>query len=805
MKQWNLHYKSPAERWVEALPLGNGHMGAMVYGGCEEDRISLNLDTLWSGTGKRKGNESKERDWEKIREWIFNEQFSKAEEYIKENVLGDWTEAYMPAGNLWLTVPTKENETQNYLRNLNLNTGVYENSYDLDGKKLKKEMFTSMAKKLLVIKISTTKEETFDLNVKLDSLLLHEQEEKESEDRLVISGRAPSYAAPNYYEVKEPIRYEKGKGIQFVLALQVVCKEGTVQKDEAGIHIKDTTEVLIYLSGATDFAAKEQADEPGEDLNNNWKKEVQEVLLEAAKTGYEALKEQHIQIHRSYFERVELELGEQNEAVDVREAGEPNAEMNTLKYGGSDTVKDTLELVRSYDAEKEEQEFAALMFHYGRYLLIASSAPGSQCANLQGIWNESLRAPWSSNYTVNINTEMNYWMAESCNLSEFHQPLFELIERTAKSGEKTAKELYGLDGWVSHHNVDLWGHSTPVGRYADNADSCVYSMWNMSSGWMCRHLWEHYCYTQDFAFLKEKAFPLIEGAVKFYLGYLIFRDGYLMTVPSTSPENMFIDKKGAVHSTAEASTMDISILKDLFTYYIEACEILNVEGVKAQAKEALELLPPFKIGSFGQLQEWYKDWKECDVHHRHVSHLYGLYPADVIKEEETELRDACKMVLNRRGDSGTGWCITWKSCLWARLKDGNRALRVLSNQMRFTEQEELAVVGGGTYANLFCAHPPFQIDGNFGYTAAVTEMLLQSHENVIELLPALPDVWKNGRVKGLKARGDYEIAFVWENCRITEIIVQAKNPGSVRIKWNGKEEVITFTEDNKEWNQTVKE
>lgn len=803
MKQWNLQYKSAAGKWVEALPLGNGHMGAMVYGGCVKDRISLNLDTLWSGNGKSKGNEHQERDWEKIREWIFNEQFSEAEEYIKENVLGDWTEAYMPAGSLWITVETKQSETQNYLRKLNLNTGIYQNCYDLDGKKLKKEMFTSMEKKLLAVKISSQEEEPLNLELRMDSLLRYETEEAEKTDMLVISGRAPVYAAPNYYETKDPIRYEEGKGIRFALALKVVSPTGTIRKDDRGIHIEGTREVVLYLSGGTDFSSENLLKETEGALEGakeaGWKEEIIKVLSDAEKIGYETLKERHIKIHRSYFERVELELGEQNAAVDVGGAGELNAEVNTLKAGGANTVKDTLELVQSYDAEKEEQSFAALMFHYGRYLLIASSAPGSQCANLQGIWNESLRAPWSSNYTVNINTEMNYWMAESCNLSEFHQPLFELIERTAKSGEKTAKTLYGLEGWVSHHNVDLWGHSTPVGRYADNAESCVYAMWNMSSGWLCRHLWEHYCYTRDFAFLKEKAFPLIEGAVKFYLGYLVLKDGYLLTVPSTSPENMFCDKKGDRHSVAEASTMDISILKEVFGYYIEACEILQVEGVKEQAQEALKLLPPFKTGSFGQLQEWYKDWDESDVHHRHVSHLYGIYPAYVIKEEEPSLLEACKVALERRGDEGTGWCITWKACLWARLKDGNRALRVLSNQMRFTQQEELAVVGGGTYTNLFCAHPPFQIDGNFGYTAAVTEMLLQSHTGVIELLPALPDIWKAGRVKGLKARGGYEVSFAWKEYKITEVTVRAEYPGIVRIRYNGTEQELHFTETENIW------
>lgn len=778
MKQWNLCYKTPAKKWVEALPLGNGHIGAMVYGGCMEDRISLNLDTLWSGQGKDKGNEnSEQRNWKKIRNLLSEDRFSEAEEQIKDYVLGDWTEAYMPAGNLWLNVQMNGLETpEDYVRNLNLNTGIYENTYKAAGTELKKEMFVSMDEKLMAVKLCALGENIFDLDVKLDSLLSYEMEENAKTDRLVLCGHAPVYAAPNYYQTEEPIRYEENKGIAFTWMLQAVSDTKIISRDAEGLHIKGAKEVVLYLSGMTNF---KPGISPELSEESDWKQKAVQALENACAAGYDVLKEKHMEVHRSYFERVELEIGEQNETAD------------------------TLRLIKDYEKEQKDQTFAALMFQYGRYLLIASSAPGSQCANLQGIWNESLRAPWSSNYTVNINTEMNYWMAESCNLSEFHTPLFELIERMSENGRKTARDLYGLEGWVSHHNVDLWGHTTPVGRYADTPDSCVYSMWNMSSGWMCRHLWEHYCYTLDEKFLKEKAFPIMEESVRFYLGYLTEKDGYLVTMPSTSPENMFLDENGEMHSTSIASTMDISILKELFTYYIEACEVLQVEGLKKQVQEALKMLPPFKIGKYGQLQEWYQDWKESDEHHRHVSHLYGLYPSNIITRQEEELRSACETALNRRGDEGTGWCIVWKACLWARLGDGNRALQVLANQMRFTDQENLAVVGGGTYSNLFCAHPPFQIDGNFGYTAAVTEMLLQSQEKKIELLPALPDVWKDGKVKGLKARGNYEVAFEWKNHKIVQIKIFAKEPGEVMLRYNDTEEKIVFTENEKEWFWTL--
>lgn len=777
MKQWNMHYKVPAQRWVESLPLGNGHIGAMVYGGCETDKLALNLDTFWSGLGLEKGNEHPTPDWKKVQKWLFNNQHSEAEEYLKEHAFGDWTDAYIPAGDLLLTIKSQDGaQVSDYVRRLNLNTGIYENTYKIDDIELKKEIFTSMEKKLLVVKIAAKEDKVFALDIALDSPIRYAVEARDGAGEWAIAGQAPVYTAPDYYSVEDPIRYEDGKGMRFALALQAVSAAGTITKDEQGLHVTGTQEVIIYLSGATDF---DPENPPVMIADDSWKEAMYQEIKDGVSAGYDLLKENHVKIHRSYFERVELEIGEQNEAAA------------------------TTDLIHQYDKDQDDQSLVALMFHYGRYLLICSSVPGSQCANLQGIWNESLRAPWSSNYTVNINTEMNYWMAESCNLSEFHMPMFDLMERTAKRGAKTAKDLYGLDGWVSHHNVDLWGHATPVGRYADYIGCCVFAMWNMSSGWMCRHLWDHYCYTLDKDFLKEKALPIIEGAVKFYLGYLVPHDGYLVTAPSTSPENTFRDWNGDVHSVAVASTMDVSVMKELFGYYIEMCDILGLEGVKAEAKEALDKLPPFKIGKHGQLQEWYDDWDEYDVNHRHVSHLYGLYPASIITKDQEDIRKACAVALNRRGDDGTGWCIAWKACLWARLGDGNRAMQLLSNQMRFTQEEQISMVGGGTYSNLFCAHPPFQIDGNFGYAAAVTEMLLQSQEGAVELIPALPDSWKEGKVKGLKARGGYEVDFEWKDHKVVSVKVRAQYPGTVRIVYNGNEQELTFTEEAKEWSDDI--
>ena len=439
-----------------------------------------------------------------------------------------------------------------------------------------------------------------------------------------------------------------------------------------------------------------------------------------------------------------------------------------------------------------DNELALKMFHYARYLMICSSVPGSQCTNLQGIWNHHMRAPWSSNYTVNINTEMNYWMAEKANLSDCHMPLLELIERTSKKGEKTAQDVYHLAGWVSHHNLDIWGHSSPVGQFGQDENHCTYSMWPMSSGWLCCHLWEHYCYTLDEAFLKKKAFPIIQGAVEFYLGYLVPYKGYYVTAPSTSPENTFLAPDMTTHRVTCASTLDISRLRDLFGLYLKACEILGVEDFTNAVKNVLQKLPPYKIGKEGQLQEWFYDYPEADINHRHISHLFGLYPGNQIHKENEPLIEACRTSLERRGDKGTGWCMAWKACLWAKLGDGNHALTLLKNQLRLTREEACSLVGGGIYPNMLCAHPPFQIDGNFGFAAAVLEMLVQYEEQKIVFLPALPDEWKDGMAEGVKAPGNITLNFKWKEKRVTEINLKSPIDAKLVILYNGMEEEIVL-------------
>lgn len=757
--QWKLDYNKPAECWIEALPLGNGELGAMSPGHIGNDRIDLNLDTLWSGDGRDKSDYEKLPDWNYVRKLIADGKLGAAEAYAKEHMLGDWTEGYLPAGTLILDIITGDRGSiTDYNRQLSLNHALQNTRWKMDGASFNKEMFVSMADQVLAVKVSVGGIHDVEAFVTLQSPLHYETVSCTDDCELEISGRAPDYAAPNYYQCENPIRYEAGKGIRFGIALSVVLKSGSVVKQDAGIKIITHEDFYVFLTAETNF---ENCD--------NLSEKMRKTLERAKKEGYEKLKKDHLQAYHAYFDRVDLRFDED-------EWGERNT-LKRLQHFGKDDL---------------DMNLMALLFHYARYLLICSSRPGTKAANLQGIWNREIRPPWSSNYTVNINTEMNYWMAESCNLSECHTPLFDLIDRTVSKGRVTAKKLYGLEGWVSHHNIDIWGHSSPVGRYGQDANPCTYSLWPMSSGWLCRHLWEHYCYTLDLDFLREKAYPVIREAVRFYLGYLTVQDEFLVTSPSTSPENVFYDKNGEPHSVTVASTMDIAILRELFENYLEICRILKVDELRQETKNAWKKLPPFKTGKHGQLQEWYEDYEETDINHRHVSHLYGLYPANLIRRDEETIRKACETALNRRGDDGTGWCIAWKASLWARLGEGERAFQLLKNQMRLTCQEQISTVGGGIYPNLFCAHPPFQIDGNFGFAAAVTEMLLQSQDNAIEFLPALPKAWKNGQVKGLKARGGFTVDFSWKDGNVCYIRVSALKEGDVMVKY-GKECIrVTF-------------
>lgn len=731
-----LTFDKPAEAWIEALPLGNGSMGAMSYGRFENEKIELNLDTLWSGNGRNKENKNRNIDWKFLQKQIFDGNYQEAENYCKENVLGDWTESYLPAGNLCIDVKTPELEgSGTYNRQLSLKEAIERVDYCQEHQHYQRELFVSMTEPVMAVHYHVGENCKIEMTLALESEIQH-QCTSFANCGIIMEGQAPIYTAPPFYSCEHPIVYEEGQGTRFAIGAYVQVTEGCVYQKENKLHVSASGDVYIYLSGLTDFEQK--------DIYYSHKEKMLEQLQNFQ---YEKLKRAHLEEYAKYFNRMNLML-----------------------------------------PHTPENDLSLKMFYFARYLMISSSKPDTQCANLQGIWNHSMRAPWSSNYTVNINTEMNYWMAEKANLSDCHEPLLNLIERTAKRGERTAKDVYNLAGWVSHHNLDIWGHSSPVGQFGQDENPCTYSMWPMSSGWLCCHLWEHYCYTLDEAFLRKQAFPIIKGAVEFYLGYLVPYNGYFVTAPSTSPENSFIAPDQSVHSVTFASTMSISILKELFGLYLKACEVLGVTDFTDAVNNALKKLPPLKVGKEGQLQEWYLDYPESEIHHRHVSHLYGLYPGNLIHKENRELFEACKVSLERRGDEGTGWCMAWKACLWARLGDGNHALKLLRNQLRFTKEENCSLVGGGIYPNMLCAHPPFQIDGNFGFAAAILEMLVQYEDNKISLLPALPDTWESGEVQGLKAPGNLTIGFKWKEKKITEINLKAPCDTVRVLLYNGTKE-----------------
>lgn len=739
MDHWILNYKKPAEAWYEALPMGNGSIGAISYGRFQNEKIELNLDTLWSGNGRSKLNQNGSADLDYLRNLVLNQRYQEAEEYCREHILGDWTESYLPAGTLHIDMKLPEENAKSYMRRLSLNQAVEKVICAYEDTTYQREVFVSMADPVMAVHYHTEKEQEMLMEISLDSEIQHKTFALDTES-LCICGETPTYVAPPYYECQEPIRYSEGEGIRFAMGLHVETPSGNVKIKNNTLQICAKGDIFLYFTGVTDFGRKEDT------LNL-----PEECVKIFRGLEYEKLKASHIEQYQNFFNRMELLLN-----------------------------------------DSKENHMAEMMFHYARYLMICSSKPGTQCANLQGIWNHSMRAPWSSNYTVNINTEMNYWMAERCNLSECHEPLFELIERTAQNGEKTAREVYGLPGWVSHHNIDIWGHSSPVGYYGQDDNPCSYSMWPMSSGWLCRHLWEHYCYTLDTEFLRNRAYPIVENAVRFYLAYLMPYRGYLVTCPSTSPENQFVASDGTHHSVSVASTMDISILKELFENYLKMCRILKIDGLTGEVKDVLAKLPPFQIGEKGQLQEWFFDYPEAEEHHRHVSHLYGLYPAQIIDREDKDLREACQKSLDLRGDEGTGWCMAWKACLWARLNDGEHALKLLKNQLRYTTEENISCVGGGIYPNMLCAHPPFQIDGNFGFAAAMIEMLIQSKGNEVTLLPALPKEWNTGKVTGVQIQGGFTVDFEWEKMKIKNICIRAKYNSELLLNYNGKTERIHF-------------
>lgn len=762
-----LWYDKPAKVWTEALPLGNGRFGAMVFGNVAHGLIQLNEATLWSGGPvKENVNPNAAGYLPQVRQALFQGKYQQAEQ-LDKNMQGVYSESFEPLGDLMIDQQfTGDTTVSHYYRDLDIHRAVATVRYTVHGVHYTREMFISAPDQVMVIKITADQPRQLHLKIASKSPL-HYRPVLISGTDYSLEGVAPAHTDPNYVRGnKEPVQYGDSthcKGMRFALDISASFTDGTVKADTSGLEIKNASEVVLLVSAATSFNGFNRCpDHEGK----NEKKLAQQYLDQAKTYSFDNLLRRHLEDYRHFFDRVSISLGNQDETA---------AKLPTDRR------------LERYATDASDPGLEALYFQYGRYLLIASSRTPGAPANLQGIWNKELRPPWSSNYTININTEMNYWPAEECNLSEMTAPLIDLIRELSVTGTKTARNFYHANGWVAHHNTDLWALSNPVGDFGKG--SPVWANWPMGGNWLCWHLWQHYLYTGDQVFLKDTAYPLMKGAAEFCLDWLLKdSSGYWVTAPSMSPENQFIYAPGKSAGVSIASTMDMSIIRGLFTDLIDASSVL---GIDPSFRDTLiarrKKLYPFHIGKRGNLQEWYKDWLSTDIHHRHISHLYGLFPGNEISPLRTpELAAGVKRALEIRGDESTGWSLAWKINCWARLLDGNHAHQLVRDLLKLTKQDDFNYHnGGGCYPNLFDAHPPFQIDGNFGGTSGIAQMLVQSSGDAIYLLPALPDAWPAGDIKGLKAIGGFEIkALTWENGKITRLVIRSSVGGNCRIRAN---------------------
>lgn len=762
-----LWYKQPAAYWEEALPIGNGRLGAMVFGGIEEDIFRMNEDTFWSGYPKKCEIKNGPEHFRKARDLALAGDYRAAEMEVEKYLEGEYTDCYLPLGDIRLEFPELcGKEVSAYERYLCLKTAVSGSEFVCEGVKYQKECFVSAPEQAMFVRLSTDQKETLNFRISMSGQVKCSSSIEGG--KLLLTGIAPGYAAPGYFDVEDPIRYsavDAEKGMRFCMILDVET-DGCVETEAATISVKNAQFALLRICAATSFNGfdKHPFLEGKDELACCFGD-----LSASMKQTYEEAKIRHIEDYRSYFDRMELQ-------VSFRDDG---------------ACLPTDERLRSFYKKSSDLGMYELLFHFGRYLMISSSRPGTQATNLQGIWNPHMRAPWSSNYTININTEMNYWPAEICGFPELHEPLFDLIRELSVSGKNTAKMVYGADGFVSHHNTDLWRLSTPVGRCGDN--TAGYAFWPMSFGWLCRHLYEHYEFTMDEKFLRETAYPLLCGAAQFYLDVLAENaDGKLVFAPTTSPENRYLkeDFHGAV---VQSAAMTQSIVAEVFDSCLKSASVLGEENewlreLEQKRKQLLDL----QIGSDGRLLEWNEELEEPEVQHRHISHLYALYPGNAISPDQTpELADACRRSLEVRGDVGTGWSLGWKVNTWARLHDGDHALKILREQLRYVapegaEQKFDYSNGGGTYPNLFDAHPPFQIDGNFGTTAGMAEMFVQSTPDEIRLLPAVPSQFTEAVVKGIRAKGGVTVDVYMEHGTMTEAMLVTDRTQEKTVIYRGK-------------------